>query len=83
MAINIPSIKAKIVTEDLKPTQVFFRLISSITSFINEQPIILDFPGSPEGNLNGRFKDQCWDAINNKLYFKSTASGDTGWILIN
>ena len=51
MAINIPSIKAKIVTEDLKPTQVFFRLISSITSFINEQPIILDFPDIIEDNI--------------------------------
>jgi len=83
MAINIPNIGAKLVEETRQPTQVFYRLLSSLIDFSNKQPIILDFAGSPEGSLNGRFKDQCWDTVNSKLYFKSTTTGNTGWVTLN
>ena len=83
MAINIPNIFTKVVNEQGQFTQVFFRLLSAIVQFTNDSPVILVFAGSPEGNLIGRYKDQCWDTINSKLYFKSTATGDTGWVALN
>lgn len=83
MAINIPNVQAKAVKEDGTLTQVFFRLLSQLVNFTNNNPVILDYAGSPEGNLDGRYKDQCWDTINSKLYFKSTATGDTGWVALN
>ena len=83
MAINIPNIFTKVVNEKGQFTQVFFRLLSTIVQFINDSPVTLDFAGSPEGNVTARYKDQCWDTINSKLYFKSTATGDTGWVALN
>lgn len=83
MAINTPNISAQAVGEDGKFTQAFFRLFSTLIKFVNDQPVTLDFAGSPEGNLTARFKDQCWDTVNDKLYFKSTATGDTGWVVLN
>lgn len=83
MAINIPNISVKFVNDIGQATQVFYRLISALVDFANKQPVVLDFAGSPEGNLIGRFKDQCWDTVNDKLYFKSTATGNTGWVILN
>lgn len=83
MAINLPNIIAKIVNAEMQPTQVFYRLLSSLVDFLNNQPVILDFNGNPEGNVTARFKDQCWDTANNKLYFKSTSTGNTGWVVLN
>lgn len=83
MAINIPNIKVQFVNDLGKATRAFFTSLSSLFTFVNNQPVTLDFAGSPEGNLNGRFKDQCWDTTNNKLYFKSTATGNTGWVVLN
>lgn len=83
MAINIPNILAKITETNGKPTQVFYRFLSLIASYINSNPVTLEYNGSPEGNLEARYKDQCWDYTNNKLYFKSTTTGNTGWVVIN
>ena len=83
MAINIPNIITKIVNEKGQLTQVFFRMFSDLVTFVNNQPVTLDFAGTPEGNVTGRFKDQCWDTVNSKLYFKSTATGNTGWVALN
>jgi hypothetical protein len=83
MAINKPAVSASAVDESGKLTQVFFRLITSIVDFINSAPKTLDYAGNPEGNLIGNYKDTCWDTVNNKLYFKSTTTGDAGWIAIN
>lgn len=83
MAINIPNISAKAVNENGMLTQVFFRLLSALVNFSNNNPVILDYAGSPEGTLTGRYKDQCWDTINEKLYFKSTSTGNTGWVALN
>ena len=83
MAINIPNISAIAVKKTGHFTQAWFRLFSSLIAFVNKQPVTLDFAGTPEGNLNGRFKDQCWDTVNSKLYFKSTATGNTGWVALN
>ncbi len=83
MAINTPNISAKAVNETGRLTQVFFRLLSALVDFANNTPLTLDFAGSPEGNVQGRFKDQCWDTVNSKLYFKSTATGNTGWVALN
>lgn len=83
MAINIPNISAMAVKATGHFTQPWFRLFSDLIAFVNKQPVTLDFAGTPEGNLNGRFKDQCWDTVNSKLYFKSTATGNTGWVLLN
>lgn len=83
MAISIININTKIVSKNLKATQVFFRRLSDLIFFANNAPVILDFAGSPEGNVTARFKDQCWDTVNDKLYFKSTVSGDTGWVILN
>lgn len=83
MAISIFDINTKVVGDNLKATQVFFRRLSDLITFANKQPLILDFTGNPEGNVTARFKDQCWDTVNDKLYFKSTETGDTGWVLIN
>lgn len=83
MVISTLNINTMFVEKTLKPTQVFFRRISDLINFANNQPVILDFAGSPEGNKSARFKDQCWDTVNDKLYFKSTPTGDTGWIALN
>ena len=83
MAINIPNIRAESVKETGRFTQVWFRFLSDLVTFVNKQPVTLDFAGTPEGNVNGRFKDQCWDTVNSKLYFKSTATGSTGWVALN
>ena len=83
MAINNQNINTPIVNENLKPTQVFFRFLASITSFVNNTPVILDGSGTPEGNVTAKFKTQYWDTLNSKLYFKSTATGNTGWVALN
>lgn len=83
MAINIPNIFTRAVNETGQLTQVYFRLFSDLITFVNNQPVTLDFDGSPEGNVTARFKDQCWDTTNSKLYFKSTATGNTGWVALN
>ena len=83
MAINTPNIISKIVNDAGQLTQVWFRLFSDLITFINKQPVTLDFAGSPEGNVTARFKDLCWDTVNDKLYFKSTATGNTGWVALN
>jgi len=83
MAIEKPNIIAKMVGELLQPTQIYFRIISALIDFANSSPVTKDFAGSPEGNVTAKFKDQCWDTVNNKLYFKSTATGDTGWVILN
>lgn len=83
MAINIPNINTHFVKEDGKATQAFFRPLADLFKFANDSPVILDYEGTPEGNLTARYKDMCWDSINSKLYFKSTATGDTGWIALN
>lgn len=83
MAINIPNIFTKVVNETGQLTQVYFRMFSDLITLVNSQPVTLDFAGSPEGNVTARFKDQCWDTVNSKLYFKSTATGDTGWVALN
>ena len=83
MAISLFNVDAKVVGDNLKATQVFFRRLSDLIRFANNQPAILTFAGSPEGNLTARFKDQCWDTVNDKLYFKSTPTGNTGWVVLN
>ena len=83
MAINIPNIFTKAVNEVGQFTQVFFRLLSDLITFVNKQPVTLTFAGTPEGNVTARFKDLCWDTVNSKLYFKSTVTGDTGWVALN
>jgi hypothetical protein len=83
MAISTPNINFKFVNENGQATQAFFLPYSELIKFVNEQPVTLDFAGSPEGNVTARFKDQCWDTINEKLYFKSTATGNTGWVALN
>ena len=83
MAINIPNIGTESVRETGRFTQVWFRFLSDLVTFVNNQPVTLDFAGTPEGNVIGRFKDQCWDTDNDVLYFKSTATGNTGWVALN
>ena len=83
MAISIPNIITKAVNDTGQLTQVWFRLFSDLITFVNNQPVTLDFAGTPEGNVIGRFKDQCWDTDNDVLYFKSTATGTTGWVALN
>ncbi|HHZ95916.1 MAG TPA: hypothetical protein EYN67_10265 [Flavobacteriales bacterium] len=83
MAISELNIGTEVVGENRKPKRLFFTVISSLISFINNAPVILDSSGSPEGVVTGKFKDQYWDTTSDKLYFKSTATGNTGWILIN
>ena len=83
MSISIPNIITRVVNDTGQLTQVYFRLFSDLITLVNNQPVTLDFAGSPEGNVTARFKDQCWDTVNSKLYFKSTATGDTGWVALN
>ncbi len=83
MAINIPNVLAKAMNKTGNFTQVYFRLFSDLVTFVNNQPVTLDYAGSPEGNVAGRYKDQCWDTVNSKLYFKGSGSGDTGWVILN
>ena len=83
MAINLPSVKAKFVNELGQATQVFFRALSEIFAFVNNQPVTLSSTGSPEGVVSGRFKDLYWDTLNDQLNFKSSSTGITGWVAIN
>ena len=83
MAINKPDVNAMAVRENGKLTQVYFRLLAAIVDALNTSPVTLDNAGSPEGVVTGRFKDQCWDTVGSKLYFKSTTAGNTGWVALN
>lgn len=83
MAINKPSVSAKAVNTNGQLTQVLINLLSALVNFANSAPATLDYAGSPEGNVTGKFKDTCWDTVSGKLYFKSTLTGDTGWVALN
>jgi len=66
-----------ITTQDGKPTQAFYLAINDL---VTQQTH--DGSGSPEGVLAAGEKARYWDRDNNDLYFKTTPTGDIGWILL-
>lgn len=75
--IEIPPISTG-VTEENKFTQPWFRLIEALVSMQ-----VYDGNGSPEGVFDAGFKAWYLDTATQRVYLKTTATGNTGWIAIN
>lgn len=76
--ITLQPIGQALIDSAGKAYQAFYRVLEALVA---QQT--LDGSGSPEGVLTAPYKAKYWDYANQKLYFKSTPDGNTGWVVLN
>ena len=77
-SINNQTFGTSIVDKQGKPTFAFFNLIEALTNLE-----ILDGEGTPEANINARFKSLYIDTTTSFVYIKTTIESlNTGWVQI-
>ena len=75
-SINLVNYSFSFVDKEGKPTQAFYLALEAL---VTQQTH--DGSGSPEGVLQAGEKARYWDRDTDDMYFKTTPTGDTGWIL--
>jgi len=76
-SINLVSYSFSITSKEGKPTQAFYLAIDAL---VTQQTH--DGEGSPEGVLSAGEKARYWNRDNDDMYFKTTPTGNAGWILL-
>jgi len=57
-------------------------IIGAINELETEAVKVSSNAGNPNSTVTGKIGDLCWDSTNSVMYCKSTATGNTGWVVI-